>query len=88
MENGHIVQLVPARVDADIIPHIITAPAVIDGKFIEVKAPVTDTVFTEYLFDEVDHVCGIVCPVIAPIPQYSCSFRYSPDKTQLPLYSR
>ena len=60
----------------------------IDGKFIEVKAPVTDTFFTEYLFYEVDHVSGIVCPVIAPIQQYSCSFRYSPDKTQLPLYGR
>jgi hypothetical protein len=83
MENGHIVQLVPARVAADIIPHIITAPAVIDGKFIEVKAPVTDTFFTEYLFDEVDHVSGIVCPVIAPIPQYSCSVRCSPDNSFL-----
>jgi hypothetical protein len=69
MERRHIIKLIPARVPAGIIPHTVAAPAMINEKFIDVIAPVTDTLFFENLFDKVNHVSGIVRPVIAAIDE-------------------
>jgi hypothetical protein len=41
----------------------------VDVKFIEVIAPVTDALFLEHLLDEIDHVSRVVCPVIAAIDE-------------------
>jgi hypothetical protein len=67
MERWHIIQLIPARVPAGIVPHAVAAPAMIDRKFIDVIASVTDTFFVEYLLDKVDHVSRVVRPVIAAV---------------------
>jgi hypothetical protein len=69
MERGHVIQLVPARIPAGIIPHAVTAPAMVDIKFIDVEPPVTYAAFFKYLLDQVDHVPGIIRPVIAAINQ-------------------
>jgi hypothetical protein len=69
MERRHIIKLIPAWVPAGIVPHAVTAPAMIDFKFIDVIAPVTNTLFFEYLLDEVDHVSGVVRPVVAAVDE-------------------
>ncbi|MGD0080346.1 MAG: hypothetical protein ABSB80_06850 [Methanoregula sp.] len=46
----------------------------VDDEFIDVKAPVTDAFFFEDLLDEVDHVSGIVRPVIAAIDEKDIKF--------------
>jgi hypothetical protein len=67
MEGGHIIELIAAWVFTGIIPHGVAAPAMVNSKFIEVVAPVTDTIFPEYILDEVNHVSCIVRPVTAAI---------------------
>ena len=91
MEGRHIIQLIPAGVPAGIVPHAVAAPAVIDLKFIDIIAPVTYVLFLEYLFDEVDHVSGIVRPVIAAIDEEDIKFLtvkpeflFIPDLFELP----
>jgi hypothetical protein len=74
MERRHIIKLVPARVPAGIVPHAVTAPAMINGKFIDVIAAVTDALFLEDLLDKVDHVSGVVRPVIAPVNEKDIEF--------------
>jgi hypothetical protein len=46
----------------------------VDGEFIDVIAPVTDPLFFEDLLNEVDHVPGIVRPVIAAIDEKDIEF--------------
>jgi len=69
MERWHIIKLIPAGVPAGIVPHTVAAPAMIDHKFIDVIALVTDAFFFEYFFDEVDHISGVVRPVITAIDE-------------------
>jgi len=75
MKRWHIIKLIPARVPAGIIPHTVAAPAMINEKFIDVIAPVTDTLFFEDLFDKVNHVSGVVRPVIAAIDEEDIELR-------------
>ena len=69
MKRWHVVELVPARVSASIIPHTVTAPAVVDSKFVEVIAPVSYTVLFEHFLCQIREVAGIVCTVAAAIDQ-------------------
>jgi hypothetical protein len=50
MECRHVIELVPARILAGIIPHAVATPAVIDMEFVQVIAAVTHTPFPEHLF--------------------------------------
>jgi hypothetical protein len=69
MEGRHIIELVPAGEFTRIIPQGIAAPAMVNSKFIEIVAPVADAPFFEYLFDQVYHVSGIICPVTAAVDE-------------------
>jgi hypothetical protein len=80
MERWHIIKLIPARIFASIVPHTIAAPAMIDRKFIDVIAPVTDPFFLKYFFDEVDHVPRVVRPVIAAVDEED--FKLLPIKSE------
>jgi hypothetical protein len=83
MERRHIIKLIPAGVPAGIVPHTVAAPAMIDHKFIEVIALVTDAFFFQNLLDEVDHVSGIVRTVIAAI--YEKDIELLPTKSEFLL---
>ena len=74
MERWHIIQLIAARVPAGIVPHAVTAPAVVDEKFVDVIPPVTDTFFSKYLFYEVDHIPGIVSAMVAAVDEKNIEF--------------
>ncbi len=69
VERRHVVELVPARVAARVVPHGITAPAVVDGKFIDIIPPVTHPLLTQDLLGKIRKVAGVVGPVIAAIDQ-------------------
>src|SRR5512136_949213 len=69
MKRWHVVELVPARVTACIIPHTVTAPAVVDGKLVQIIAPVTYPFLPEHFFCQIRQVAGVVCTVAAAIDQ-------------------
>jgi len=69
VERRHLITLVPAREPAGIVPHTVAAPAMIDVIFINVKPPVTGAPFFEDLLDQVNHVAGVVRPVITAIDE-------------------
>jgi len=69
MERRHVVELVPARVAARIVPHTVTAPAVVDGKFADVIPPVAHPFLSQDLFCKIRKVARIIGPVIAAIDQ-------------------
>jgi hypothetical protein len=52
----------------------------INSKFIDVIAPVTDALFFEDLLNKVDHIPGVVRPVIAPVNEKDIEF--SPVKSE------
>jgi hypothetical protein len=74
VERWHIIKLIPARVPAGIVPHTIAAPAMINSKFIDVIAPVTDALFFEDLLNKVDHISRVVRPVIATVNEKDIEF--------------
>ncbi len=74
MERSHFIELVPAWKFAGIVPHTVTAPAVIDMEFVQVITTVAHTPFFEYFLNQIDHVSGIVRPVVAAVDQQNIKF--------------
>jgi hypothetical protein len=69
MKRWHVIELVPARVSTRIIPHTVTAPAVVDGKLVEVIAPVSYTFLPEHFLCQIRQVAGVIGTVAAAIDQ-------------------
>ena len=67
MERGHVIELVPARVPAGVVPHAVAAPAMVDDEFIQVIATITDTLFFQNFFDKVHHIASVIGLVITAV---------------------
>src|SRR5437763_513965 len=69
MKRWHVVELVPARVSTRVIPHTVTAPAMVDGKLVQIIAPVTYPFLPEHFLCQIRQIAGVVCTVAAAIDQ-------------------
>lgn len=69
MKRRHVIELVPAGIFAGVVPHAITAPAMVDMKFIQVITPVTYISFPEDLLHKIQHIPGVIRSVTAAIDQ-------------------